>query len=115
MIKIVSMLKRKEGISLQQFSDHWFKHGPLSLREIPQDIQAICRRYAQNHAIMLGEGAEPAFDGIAESCFDDLKGVRKWSDFYFSDAGKVLREDEENFMDKSKRIIVVTEEKVIIP
>ena len=114
MIKIVSMLTRKDGITHDEFVDRWRKHGTVAVNEwIPGDVLSGCRRYAQNYAMKLGDGADPRFDAIAESCFDDMAGVRKWSDWYFSEPGRRLRDDEDNFLDKDRRIIVVTEENTI--
>jgi hypothetical protein len=44
-----------------------------------------------------------------------MKGLRRWSDWYLRTGGKVLRDDEEDPIDKGKRIIVVTEGNVIMP
>ncbi len=115
MIKIITMLKRKSDLTPDDFSQYWHeKHGPLALKVIPEAVRSVIRKYVQNHPIKLGEGEGSLYDGVAEICFDDLKAFRKWTDWYFSDDGKVLRDDEENFMDKSKRIIVVAEERVMI-
>ena len=36
-----------------------------------------------------------------------------WSSWYLGDEGKVLRDDEETFMDPLQRVVVVTDERDI--
>lgn len=116
MIKVIAMLKRKSGITMEEFSQYWHeKHASLVRTLVPEVVLSLQKSYIQNHAIRLPGGGEPPFDAVAEICFDDLESLRKWNDWYFSDDAKALRDDEDNFMDKSKRIIVVTDERVIIP
>ena len=114
MIKVVATLKRKPGTTLEAFSRYYFeKHAPLARRVIPPEVAAGIRRYVQNHAIRLGRGeSEPAFDCLTEIGFDDLAALERWRIWYESPEGKILRDDEENFMDVNARIIVVTEERV---
>ena len=115
MIKVITLLKRKSGMTLEEFSKYYFeKHGQLALKIIPPEITASTKLYVQNHAIKLKDSSEPAYDAVTESVFLDLDSMRAWSQWYFSESGKILRDDEDNFLDKSKRIIVVTEEKIII-
>lgn len=114
MIKVIAMLKRKSGLTIQEFSQYWRdKHAPLASRMIPGEVASEQTRYVQNYAVEMSGGGDPSFDGIAEICFNDLESFRKWNDWYFSDDAKPLRDDEDNFMDKSKRVIVIAEENVI--
>lgn len=110
MIKIIALLKRKAGLSLQQFSDYYQNtHAPLFARTIPPSVDRAITHYTQNHAVMLGTGrTEAAYDCVTEIGFDDLAGLRLWSDWYAGPDGAVLREDEERFMDTSKRVVIVT-------
>ena len=114
MIKVIAMLKRKSGLTIQEFSQYWRdKHAPLASRMIPGEVASEQTRYVQNYAVKMSGGGDLSFDGIAEICFNDLESFRKWNDWYFSDDAKPLRDDEDNFMDKSKRVIVIAEENVI--
>ena len=115
MIKIIAMVKRKSGITAEEFSRYWYeKHAPFGFKVIPEGVLSMQKRYVQNYSLKLGR-REPPFDGVAEICFDDMESFRKWNDWYFSDDGKALRDDEENFMDKSQTIVVIAEERVLIP
>lgn len=116
MIKIIAMVKRKSGITAEEFSRYWYdEHAPFFRTMIPEALIAEKKGYVQNHVVRLASGREPPFDGVAEICFDNLESFRRWNEWYFSDDAKPLRDDEENFMDRSKAIIVVAEERVVIP
>jgi len=109
MVKIIVMLKRKSGITMEEFSKYWYEeHGPLVLTIMPG-----VKKYIQNHTVRLTGGEEPRFDGVVELWFDDLESSHKMSDWYFGDEGKVLRDDEEKFMDRSKMVGLITDERVI--
>ena len=56
---------------------------------------------------------EPKIDGVAEIWYNDLDSWRVAADFYLSNEGKVIRNDEKKFIDTSKMITFVAEEKVI--
>ena len=52
---------------------------------------------------------DAAYDCVTEIGFDDLGGMRLWSRWYLGDDGRVLRDDEDNFMDTSQRVVIVTQ------
>ena len=114
MIKVVATLKRKPGLTLEEISRYYFeRHAPLSRRVIPREVAAGITRYVQNHAIRLGRGEfEPPYDCVTEIGFDDLAGLQRWRVWYESPAGRILRDDEENVMDVSARVVVVTEARI---
>ena len=110
MIKVITLLKRKKGMSQEEFSRYWEEqHGPLTARVSPG-----MRRYVQNHAARLPGGGEPPIDGVVEVWFDDLESWRAAADFYQGNAGKVIRDDEEKFIDRSETVFFIAEEKVLI-
>lgn len=107
MVKYIVMVKRKAGLTVEGFSKYWEEiHGPLAVKH-----NRLMRRYVQNHPVKLR--GEPPVDGVVEIWFDDMEAVRAWADFYFSDEGKVIRDDEERFIDRSTMVTFVAEEKVI--
>ena len=109
MVKVIAMLKRKDGLTLEEFLRYWKgKHGPLILKLFPE-----LKRYVQNTPVRLPRGGELQFDGIAELWFDDLESWRRAADFYLGDEGKPIRDDEERFLDRSKLVFFVAEEKLV--
>ena len=109
MIKVIGLLKRKAGMSHQEFCDYWLNvHAPLGERIVPAEAKS--GRYVQNHAVLLKAGGEAPYDAVAELCFADHAAMQRWIDWYNSDAGKELRDDELNFMDVSQRLVIVTDE-----
>jgi hypothetical protein len=115
MIKLVALIKRRSDVTPEAFREHYeHRHAPLFHASIPADVAAAITSYTQSHALQLGgSSSEAAYDCVTEFCFDDLAGLRRWSDWYLGDAGKVLRDDEEHFMDTSQRVVIVTEERNI--
>ena len=77
MIKMVSLLVRKDGMTHEQFMKHWVEvHGPLALK-VPG-----LRRYVQSHIRDQRRRADiPALgvevDGIAETWYDDAEAMAR--------------------------------------
>jgi uncharacterized protein (TIGR02118 family) len=77
MIKMLSLLVRKEGMTHEQFMKHWVQvHGPLALK-VPG-----LRRYVQSHIRDQRRRADiPALgvevDGIAETWYDDADAMAR--------------------------------------
>ena len=77
MIKLLSLLTRKDGLSHEDFVRHWYDiHAPLALA-----VPGI-RRYVQSH--ITGTRSRPdvpdsgvQVDGIAELWYDDLPSYEK--------------------------------------
>ncbi|MGW3483997.1 EthD domain-containing protein [Rhodococcus indonesiensis] len=113
MIKMLALIKRRPDLTHEEFCTYYEqKHAPLAARVIPDDVTSVIRHYGQNHALKLGSGTtEPHCDCVTEFEFDDLAGLERWTTWYMGDGGRVLRDDEENFMDVGSRIILITEER----
>ena len=110
MIKSVSLLTRKAGLSHGEFVNHWLEvHAPLA-HAVPG-----LRRYVQSH--IVGERTRPDIpathvevDGVAETWYDDLAAMERAN---ASPEAKALHADGALFIGRIKSF--VTEEKVIIP
>jgi uncharacterized protein (TIGR02118 family) len=109
MIKSVSLLTRKDGMSHDQFVKHWLEiHGPLAWA-VPG-----LRRYVQSH--IVEERTRPDIpttdiqvDGIAELWYDDRESMAR---ALASPEAKTLHADGALFIGRIKTFTV--EEKVII-
>ena len=108
MIKVITLLKRKPGLSLDEFYRYWReKHAPVALRDNPQ-----MAKYVQNHGVILPSG-EQAYDGVAETWWPDMDTFQAAVAILQSEAGRAHLEDLERFVDLSQMVSIVTEEKVI--
>ncbi|ADP83332.1 EthD domain-containing protein [Pseudofrankia inefficax] len=111
MIKIVALIKRRPDLTREQFRDYYeHRHAPLFHRVIPDEVATAIVHYVQNHAVTLGRGStDTLYDCVTEIGFVDRDQLAVWNRWYLGDDGKVLRDDEENFMDKDKRIVIVAD------
>jgi uncharacterized protein (TIGR02118 family) len=110
MIKVLSLLTRKHGISHAEFVRHWFDiHGPLALA-----VPGI-RRYVQSHitdTLTRPDVAETDVDvdGIAELWYDDLDSFRRAA---ATPEMKRLTDDGALFIAQIKTYVI--EERQIVP
>src|SRR6266576_6967268 len=110
MIKSVSLLTRKAGLSHEQFVKHWLEvHAPLA-HAVPG-----LRRYVQSH--IVGERTRPdipatdvEIDGIAELWYDDREVMAR---AHASPQAKALFDDGALFIGRIKTFTV--EEQQIVP
>ncbi len=106
MIKLTFCLRRKEGLSPEEFHDYWLNnHAPL----VRSQMKALkIRRYVQVHRIdsPANEGigasreAPTPYDGVAELWFDSVDSVSgNGQSPEAIEAGRILLEDERKFID----------------
>lgn len=108
MIKALSTFKRRPGSTVEEFRQYWQTTHAGHVTKLEG-----LRRYVQNpaHDSAYAKGREPAFDGIAETWFDDTDAMRAVAD---SAAYGAVRADEPNFIDMSTMATLVCNEVVII-
>jgi uncharacterized protein (TIGR02118 family) len=110
MIKSISLLTRRDGLSHEDFVKHWVEvHAPLA-HAVPG-----LRRYVQSH--IVGERRRPDIrttdvdvDGIAETWYDDRAAMERAN---ASPEARALHADGALFIGRIKSFIAA--EKVIIP
>ena len=111
MIKSMTLIKRKPGLSREEFVRHYEEvHAPLALKHFP-----TFKRYVRNYIITPPGVEGPDFDCITEIWFDNTEGAKAVTDAlgeYKTEIGQVFRDDEEKFMDRSSRVSFLVEEKV---
>jgi uncharacterized protein (TIGR02118 family) len=106
MVKAIYLIRRKPGMSAEDFHRYWREvHGPIAAR-IPG-----LRRYVQCHSIDAGFGDAPEYDGAAEVWFDDMEAVRR---AVASPEYAAAREDERRFIDLEHTTLTFTEEVSIL-
>lgn len=106
MIKACVMIRRKEGLSVEDFQRHWReRHAPLVAR-MPE-----VRRYVQSHPLPGGyRKGELVYDGVAEIWADDVEALRRMGK---SDAYATVMADEQDFVAPGSRAMILTEDHVI--
>ena len=106
MLKAIYLIRRKPGMSVEDFHRYWREvHGAIAAR-IPG-----LRRYVQCHAVAGPTGGEPDYDGAAEVWFDDMDALRRAA---ASPEYAVAREDERRFIDLERSILIFTDEVPIV-
>jgi uncharacterized protein (TIGR02118 family) len=105
-IKVVTCIKRKPGMSVEDFQAYWRERHPEVVVRLPG-----IRRYIQSHTRRAGyRKGEPIFDGIAEVWFDDgramhaLRGTPEMAE---------VETDEARFIDRTSTRVIATDEHVI--
>ena len=91
-VKSIELVKKKEGMKVQDFRRYWTEtHGPLGA-SIPQ-----VNRYVQNHVTQESYELEedPRLDGLAITWFDSTQDMRRAAS---TEEYRLTRADEENFL-----------------
>ena len=122
MVKLVFCVHRQPHLTHEQFLRYWRdEHGRLALGLV-DDLRV--RRYVQLHTIdtplnalfAAPRQAPEPFDGIVELWFDDLEAVEEMiSTSEGRRAGRMLLEDERNFIDLERSHIFFGEEHQLVP
>lgn len=121
MINLTFCLVRLPHLTREQFQHYWFNtHAPL-VASVAETLQI--RRYVQLHslppeanaAIRASRNAPEEFDGVAELWFDSLEALAANSERAEArEAGRLLLEDEQRFIDLAKSPLWWGEERVIV-
>ena len=108
MVKAVALITRKSGISREEFAKHYEEvHAPLALKHLP-----MIKRYLRNHVIDIPGAEGPDFDCVTEFWLDSMEDTLRVVEFLQSDAGQVIRDDEQKFLDSEKTVFFLADEKV---
>jgi uncharacterized protein (TIGR02118 family) len=107
-IKLIAFVRRKEGMSADEFHRYWREeHGPLVART---KSGSYALRYEQNH-VVRGSDDTDGFDGVTIQWFESVES------FYASvrepDYAEIAA-DTEKFLDMSRLEFVLTEEPDVI-
>ncbi len=106
MVCVIAIIKRKPGMAVEAFQEHWRTAHADIVRKLPG-----IRRYVQSHTIPSGyRKGEPAWDGIAEIWFDSMEALRALRG---SPEQAAVDADEPRFIDKASQTMLLTEQHVI--
>ncbi|MCK7625191.1 EthD family reductase [Streptomyces sp. RS10V-4] len=111
MIKMVIALKRREGMTHDEFTHYQRNiHRPL-LMSIPEAEQYI-RRFVVSYPVPAPNYPEPDYDSVVEAWFDTMDDLNA---FYFCENFlKNVDPDHENFIDVNAFGRIISEEEVVI-
>jgi uncharacterized protein (TIGR02118 family) len=105
MIKAMSFVSRKPGLSHEEFAEHYEeRHAPLAMKHFP------FKRYVRNY-LPEAQADELGFDCITEVWFETMEDCVAAAEFSVSEEYVVISEDEERFMDRGKIIAFLVEER----
>ena len=108
MIKTIALIYRKEGISREEFARHYEEsHAPLALKLFPQ-----IKKYVRNHIVDVPGMEGPTFDCVSVFWFDSIEDAAAVAEMAQSEAGQAIRDDEDKFMDSSKTISFMVDERI---
>ena len=111
MIKLAILLKRRKGMSQQEFLDYRRDvHAPLLL-SIPETKKYV-RKFIVSIPLEATGYQDVPYDGMVEAWFDSLQDLNA---FYLSDNFvKQVDPDHINFLDVPAALRLVTEETVVV-
>lgn len=113
MFKTVALLKARQGLSREDFIEHYEnRHVPLIRQCLPQ----ICdyrRNFIQQEGAIISVGASaPDFDVITEMWYPDRAAFDEaMAMFPRPEVYERIAQDEERFLDRSKTRLFIVEER----
>ena len=122
MIKLVFTLRRRPGMTREEFQRYWREHHAPIVKRHAETLRI--RRYVQVHAreteiddaLSASRGSEPgSYDGVAELWWDSVEDViAAYSSEEGQVAGAELLEDERRFIDLPRSPLWLAEEHVVV-
>ena len=109
MVKYVICVKRKAGLTWEEFDAYWKNHHGPVVKSVPEFIRHV-RKYTQCHLLKgtMPLGAAGDYDGIAELWFDSVAELE--AAFQEPRYLEIIRPDELKFVELSKCLSFITEE-----
>ena len=117
-MKVICLLKRKAGISAEEFRDYYEKHhAPLAMRLLPY-FSDYRRNYIRHDLSYKPEHIEtfpgpPDYDVVMEfSCPTKEDHENLMAAMADPEIGRLLADDEEKFMDRDAMVLFFVDEEV---
>jgi uncharacterized protein (TIGR02118 family) len=116
-------VKRKPGLTLDQFKDHYEnRHAPLAIKLIPQIVEYSRNyivpdaSYRPGHLANVNKEVAPDFDVMSEISFKSEEDYQKMvNTLNDPKSGQILAEDEERFVDRKAVVMYIVDEKRTAP
>jgi hypothetical protein len=112
--KLITLVKRKPGMSKQQFKDYYENHhSKLGEKYLPPYCKKYLRRYLEwvPHPMKAGQLPGPAYDCLVELWFDTEADCRAFeASVTAPELVKMIIEDEEQFLDRPQTFRYLVED-----
>jgi len=121
-LKITFLMRRLPHLSREEFQTYYRKVHTRAAGPNATEVLGM-RRYVQLHALPeeindafgASRGGEPSFDAVAEIWLDSYEAYeRDWNSEEGRKVLELLLEDERNFVDWSRSVIMMSKELVFI-
>lgn len=110
MVKMLITLKRRAGMSQQEFKDYRRDvHEPLLLA-LPE--AQYMRRFVVSYPLPAAGFGEPSYDAVVEVWFDSLEDLNAL--FFSENFQTKVDPDHSNFLDLTQGGIIICEERVVV-
>ncbi len=107
---LIGLIEAADGMTREQFRDYWWTHHrPLANQLVPSALQPVA--YVHDY-LLPGEATEWA--GIGEMYDTSLDVARQRGAWFDSPAATALLVDEDRFLVRNTRQLLVTEQHVIV-
>src|SRR5690554_3707791 len=107
MFKVTTVMKRRPGMSVEDFQSRWRNEHAAKAAGLPG-----LRRYVQSHALPQGyRKMDLPYDGISEMWFDSREAWRQAID---SPQGRAMREDLDRFTAGDALVVIPVDTHVIV-
>ena len=116
MIRLICYVQRREGMSREEFHDHWLnRHGPL-IRDTPELARHIIR-YEQNHRTESDYQRDGDARGFSGATVQSFESMDAFGDFFREPAyAELIAPDEARFLDRSGFALIFADEpNIVIP
>lgn len=108
MVKLIALLKRKPGISREEFARRWLDEHTRISTELP-GVQGYRINIASERQ-PAGMDVEPVYDGTAEMWWESVDAMEA---AFATEIGRLAGADADQFADV--RIHIYTDEHIVIP
>lgn len=114
MYKLIALVKRKPGISKQEFKDYYENHhSKLGEKYLPPHCKKYLRRYLEwiPHPMKAGHLCAPDYDCLVELWFDTAADYKAFEASVSSpELVELIVHDEEQFLDRPQTFRYLVEE-----
>jgi hypothetical protein len=107
---LIGLIRRAAHLSREEFGQYWWnQHRPLADSLVPLELNPVA--YVHNYA---RAGQHTAWDGIGELYEASLRVARSRGEWFETEAAAALLVDEERFMDRASRQVLVTDQEIVL-